>query len=67
MKYSLSFTKMLTGKFITLNKDELEEMYLEYFNDFLTIDRFSDYHNLTSYEANRIIEIGRSINNNHNK
>ena len=41
-----------------------EEMYLSYFNDFLTIDKFAEYYNLTTINAASIIKKGRKINHN---
>jgi len=39
-----------------------EEMYLSWFNDFLTIERFAEFYNITVSKANQIINIGRKIN-----
>jgi hypothetical protein len=36
-----------------------EEMYLEFFNDFLTIKRFAEHHNITPDEAVNIITRGK--------
>lgn len=67
MKRSLSFTKRLTGKLETFDQDQIESFYLEYFNNFLTIDRFAEYYNFTRYEASRILDIGKEINHNKNE
>ena len=36
-----------------------EQLYLEWFNDFLTIERFAEYHCIPIEEAKRVIEQGR--------
>ncbi len=35
------------------------EMYLDYWNNFLTVERFAEYHNITKEQANHIIKKGR--------
>lgn len=42
-----------------LRKPDLAALYLEYFNDFLTVARFGEYHGLTEKQAYRVIELGR--------
>ena len=44
------------------NKLSTETLYLEYFNDFLTIGAFANYNGFTESVANRVINIGRKIN-----
>ena len=44
--------------------DYYEEMYLSWFNDFLTIDRFAEFYNITTIKALSIIKKGRKINHN---
>jgi len=41
----------------------LEGLYLEYFNNFLTVDRFAEYYGLDVTIANEVIFLGRVINN----
>ena len=43
---------------------ELEKMYLDYFNNFLTVRRFAEYYGISVKEANEIINLGRIINQN---
>ena len=43
---------------------ELENMYLDYFNNFLTVGRFAEYYGISVKEANEIINLGRIINQN---
>ena len=47
-----------------LNKlDKTVEMYLDYFNNFLTVSRFAEYYGISEEEANQVIKIGRMLNN----
>lgn len=41
--------------------DEFVKLYLSYVNDFITIERFAEYYNLTLDKANFIVSTGRSI------
>ena len=43
---------------------ELNECYLEYFNDFLTIERFAEYKGWSLFFTKQIIKSGRNINHN---
>jgi|14BtaG_2_1085337.scaffolds.fasta_scaffold21321_1 hypothetical protein len=43
-------------------KDKVEEMYLDYFNNFITISYFAEYYGISTEKAERIINIGRRIN-----
>ena len=36
-----------------------ETMYLDYINNFLTVERFAEYYDISEDEANDIIELGR--------
>ena len=40
-------------------KGNLIQMYLEWFNDFITVDKFAEYHSITRKEAVHILNIGR--------
>ena len=44
--------------------EQIEELYLSYFNDFLTVDRFAEYYKLSYSVALKYIEIGRYYNHN---
>lgn len=66
MRYSLSFIKSLTGELVQYNTIELNEFYVDYFNNFITIDRFAEYYNFTRYEASKILDLGKEINHNEN-
>jgi len=43
-------------------KNKIEKLYLTYFNDFCSIQCFSEYCNTTIKNAKRIIKIGRELN-----
>lgn len=43
---------------------ECEKMYLHYFNDFLTVETFTEYYQLETSTAIKIIDHGRKINHN---
>ncbi len=43
-------------------KHKIEAMYLDYFNNFLTIPFFAAYYGLDENKAGRVIEIGRKLN-----
>lgn len=41
--------------------DKHIEMYLDYWNNFLTVERFAEYHNITKEQANDIINKGKDL------
>ena len=41
---------------------DLEDLYLDWFNNFLTVDRFAEYYGMTAEKASRVINIGRKLN-----
>ena len=45
-----------------VNGKTYEEMYLDYFNNFLGVDSFAEYYGVTESQANTIINIGRMQN-----
>jgi len=42
-------------------KAELQKVYLDWVNNWLTRDRFAEYYGLTLDQAHRVIELGRDI------
>lgn len=40
----------------------IENMYIDYANNFLSVYRFAEYYNIDEDKAFRVIEIGRKIN-----
>ena len=40
-------------------KIELANLYLDYLNDFLTIERFAEYYDLSVTQATTLINLGR--------
>ena len=45
---------------------ELNESYIEFYNDFLTIERFANYKGWNLLFAKQVIKAGRKINHNQN-
>jgi len=43
-------------------KNKVEELYLDYVNNFLTVECFSEYYGLSLEKGYRVIKIGRAIN-----
>ncbi len=46
----------------TSEQEWIESMYLDYFNNFLTVDTFAEHYRLTLDQAIEIINKGRAIN-----
>jgi hypothetical protein len=40
---------------------QLIELHLDYLNNFLTIDKFSEYYNLNSIHAMMLLNIGKEL------
>lgn len=45
-----------------MNKENIERLFLEWFNNFLTVSYFAEYHGFTIEKSERIINIGRRLN-----
>lgn len=45
-----------------LSNKEIETMYLDYFNNYLTIDKFAEHYQISWFSANSLINKGRLIN-----
>lgn len=43
---------------------ELNELYVEYYNDFLTVERFAAYKGWSLWFTKQVINSGRKINHN---
>lgn len=43
------------------NSKILQEIYLEFVNDFLTVARFAEYHGLTEDEAAALIVLSKQV------
>lgn len=63
--YSLSFIKMNTGELVQYNESKLREMFLDYWNEFLSVEGYANYYNFTTYEAQSIIKEGRRLHEKH--
>ena len=46
-----------------LTADKCIELFLDYVNNFLTVQAFACWHGLTKQQANLIINKGRKLNN----
>ena len=47
---------------IMTSRQKIEGLYLDWFNNFLTVDRFAEYYGLNIGQARRVIRIGRALN-----
>jgi len=45
---------------------EAQQMYIEYFNDFMTIEYFATYYNITNEQAINVLKQGKNVQNNIN-
>ena len=43
---------------------ELNEIYIEFFSNFLTVERFAEYKGWSLWYAKKVISSGRKINHN---
>lgn len=41
---------------------KVEQMYLDWLNNFITLDAFADYYEISKFKALRVIKIGRQLN-----
>lgn len=48
-----------------ITANTLRDEYLEYINNYLTIELFAEHRNLSIYEANIIIDLGRTVHEQH--
>lgn len=44
-------------------RKKIELFYLDYFNNYLTVEKFAKDNNFTVLKANKLINLGRKINN----
>lgn len=47
-----------------LSNKDIDIMYLDYFNNYLTIDKFAEHNQISWFSAKTIINKGRLINHN---
>jgi DNA-binding protein H-NS len=47
---------------ISESRRKIASLYLEYVNDFLTVKRFAEYHQISKERAERIIKVGKVEN-----
>ena len=50
-----------------LSDNDIELMYIDYFNNYLTIDKFAEHKQISYYSAQSIINRGRLINHSKNE
>lgn len=50
----------INGKTFEAISGKRAQMFLDYFNNFLTVDRFAEYYGLTKDEAQEVIDLGRA-------
>lgn len=60
MTHTLSFIKIYTNELVQYDSLKLQELFLEYFNNYLSVDCFAEHNLLTRYEASRVIDCGRA-------
>jgi len=41
--------------------EKLQNLYLDWLNNFLTRERFASWYDITEEQGNRIIELGRKV------
>ena len=46
-----------------LKESEVVSLYIDYFNNFLTVEKFAEYYSYPLSDANYIINTGRKLNN----
>jgi len=42
-------------------KEQLAKFYLQYLNDFLTVEKFAAYHGMSEQDATKLVEMGRKF------
>lgn len=47
---------------LTQMRIKIEAMYLDWLNNFITLDAFADYYEISKFKALRVIKIGRQLN-----
>jgi len=43
------------------HKEALQRYFLDYFNNFISVERFSEYYASSEDDASKVIELGREI------
>jgi hypothetical protein len=46
---------------VSKNRDYWEKVYLDYVNNFLSVERFAEHHNLSDYQAYKLINRFRNV------
>jgi len=48
---------------LQLSDAEIIEIYLDWVNNFLTLDKFANHYGITELDAHYVIDLGRKLNN----
>ena len=67
LKYASKKVQSLETSFTKKRHSIYLEMYLEYRNDFLTVDRFAEHHGIDTMTANNIIDAGKLVQQSRSK
>lgn len=54
----------LMSNSVTAITERLNALYIEYINDFLTVEKFAAYHGTPVEEMQKLVDLGRHINHN---
>lgn len=54
--------ELMINKYKHTVKDILEDIYLEFYNNYLTVEKFADDNNIAINEALLIVGMGRKVN-----
>jgi hypothetical protein len=46
-----------------MNRDDFIKAYIDFVNDYLTIEKYADHHGLHAHEARAFIELARQVYN----
>ncbi len=51
-------TGTVSANRVNYNDSDLQQMYLDYVNNFLTVEKFAEHYNISNNEANKVIIAG---------
>ena len=54
-------TNIFTPEPIIYIKQNLQHVFLDWFNNFLTVEKFAEHYGLTEAQAAQVIELGKQI------
>lgn len=44
---------------------KLQNLYLSWVNEFISLERFAEYYGMTEERANRVVNVGRDVHERH--